>query len=190
MTKKTLLIAIILCWIFLFVCFAIKMFGGNWFEIIIKDEKLIYIGNYIDNNNWAKIIIGIISTYISIIFYYLAICSKKKFELLTNSLIGLWVIIATIIKIFTNETVSLILDGIQFLIIPYFLIGYKPRKKHLIIILAFILNLLFQIISLITKNIGIKFITNNILIALIFMIDLYIMLILFWLYSLYYKKED
>ena len=49
---------------------------------------------------------------------------------------------------------------------------------------------IFVGISLITKNIGLKFIDDSSLIAIIFSIDLYIMLLLNYFYTQLYKKGN
>ena len=48
MNLKAIKRAIILCWILLAVCFAIKLFGGNWFEIVCANEHFIKFCDFID----------------------------------------------------------------------------------------------------------------------------------------------
>ena len=53
---------IIVCWILLAICFGIKLFGGNFFNIICTNEKFIEVCNFIDNTAWFHVI--------SFIFFY------------------------------------------------------------------------------------------------------------------------
>ena len=48
MNLKAIKRAIILCWVLLAVCFAIKLFGGNWFEIVCANEHFIKFCDFID----------------------------------------------------------------------------------------------------------------------------------------------
>ena len=41
--------AINLCWFLLFVCFIIKIFGGNFFNIVCEKENFVKLCNYIDS---------------------------------------------------------------------------------------------------------------------------------------------
>lgn len=189
MNKSVLKRGIILAWIFLIACFIIKLFGGNWFEIIVKDERFISIGKFIDNTAWLNTIICVITSYLANQLYLLAVCREIKFSYKINIFLLLYVIFSICVKTFLGNTLGLVCDIIQLGVIPFILLG-KPSKKHWNILIGIILNISFQIISAITKNIGINFIDENLLIGLIFMIDLYIMLILYYLYSLYYKKEE
>ena len=89
--------SIILCWIALAICFIVKIFGGNFFEIVIP--------LLICRNIW-RVLIGVA------------------------------------------------------------------------------LTLIFQVLSLITKNIGLGILGDNFLVSIIVMIDTYFMLALYYLYSL------
>ena len=53
---------IIVCWVALAICFVIKLFGGNFFQIICENETFIAICEFCDNNWWASYIIGIANT--------------------------------------------------------------------------------------------------------------------------------
>ena len=56
--------SIIACWIILIICFAIKLFGGNYFGIVCTNDKFLSICNYIDNS-WIAYLLRCISFLLS-----------------------------------------------------------------------------------------------------------------------------
>lgn len=187
--KKVLTRLIILCWLTLIICFAIKLLFGNYFAIELNNEKLTTISNFIDDNIWIKNTIYLIINLFTNIVYLLIVCDKNSFSKKQLIILILILIVLYIPKIFNNEMLSIIGDCIQAFILPIFFL--KPKKWYRIP-LGFILDLGFQYLSLITKNIGLKDVSNeNFFIAIIFMIDYYIMLILIYLYCNQFriKKE-
>ena len=62
MNKKVLKTMIALVIVFLLACYILKIFFPEQFVMSIENEKLIAIGNYIDNNAWAYYIFGIADT--------------------------------------------------------------------------------------------------------------------------------
>ena len=59
---------IIVCWIALAICFGIKLFGGNLFEIMCSNENFIKVCNYADNHFWADVLISGVICYIQLYF--------------------------------------------------------------------------------------------------------------------------
>lgn len=187
--KKVLTRLIVLCWLTLIICFVVKLLFGNYFAIELNNEKLIIISNFIDDNIWIKNIIYLIINLFTDMIYLLIVCDRNSFSKKQLIILILILIVLYIPKIFNNEMLSIIGDCIQAFILPIFFL--KPKKWYRIP-LGFILDLGFQYLSLITKNIGLKDVSNeNFFIAIIFMIDYYIMLILIYLYCNQFriKKE-
>lgn len=183
--------AINICWALLAIYFIVKIFGGNFFNIVCNNEKFVEFCSYVDNHLWTKIIVGLFSSTITMSFYLLAIAKRRRFD--TKEFVIFIVIIAICVSTrllldYTNEYidkfVSWTIDIFQFFILP-FLIKHNILKEWYVrrIFIAFVLNLLFQVISMITKNISLGFITSDFLTAIIAIIDLYIMLCLYYLYS-------
>lgn len=172
---KTLIIS---CWVVLLCCFVVKLLGGNFFKIVCENEKFIKFCNFIDGNI-LKYVISFILYFISTYIYFLAIIknkvSKQKHIIIIISLILWWVI-----KLLLNNAQSIIfvLDILYMIFIPIII----NKKIWLFSIISFFLNLAFQLISLLTKNIGIKFVDETMFMAIIFNIDYYIMIVLFYLY--------
>lgn len=179
---------IIACWILLGICLVIKLFGGNYFAILCTNERFTAVCNFVDEIIPLKIAIGCISSYISYSLFYLAMLSKKWFSKREIIIVLVSVPVFVILRYFNSSSLSniinLLCNIIQYFIIPLFF-EWKNRKYIFpILIFGNILNFAFQFICVIVKNIGIKFITDNTLTSIIFMIDMYIMLALYYLYSI------
>lgn len=172
---------IITSWIFLFICFIIKLFGANLFEIVYNNKTFIAVCNYIDNNYWINYIISCVCAFISNSLFILAVIQKYKFKWWQLLIVVIDVLSATAIKMW-NNMYGMIFDVIGVIIISMIFIG-KPCKKYWNILIGNILSIIFQVLSMFIRNIKLTFFDDNMLIGLILSIDLYIMLILYYLYS-------
>lgn len=189
--------AINICWVLLAICFVVKIFGGNFFDIVCNNEKFVEFCNFADTNIFMKIIVGLFSSSLTFYFYLLAIAKKMKFSKKETIVVFSSIFICVILRVLSDywtktadNIVSVLLDVYQFFVLPFF-ISSKVLKERYIrrVIFAYILNFSFQLISMVTKSISLGFITSNFLIAVIFIIDVYIMLVLYYLYSNYMKEE-
>lgn len=176
MMKDKYKVLITSCWVLLALCFAIKILGGNWFEIAVSNETFINVCNYIDSKIWLKYFITTIFYSISSYIIYLAITKQKIGK---DKYILIILLPASICKNYIT-LLGWFIDILVWMILP--LLKYK-FKNWLRVIIGVILIFVFQLISLLTKNIGIYIETTNILIGTILIIDYYIMLVLYYLYS-------
>lgn len=182
---------IIGAWIALALCFVIKVFGGNYFNIICENENFIAFCQYADNHKWATFVIYCIHCFVSLYFFALAILQQYKFNRFQFIVVAITVVIGSAIKTWFAQF-GIIYDLWQGLFM--FVLFFKKRYKcYLRVILANILLIIFQLISMFVKNIAFDIVTaNGLVIALIYSIDITIMLVLYYLYSnlLKYKKGD
>lgn len=190
--------AIILCWIMLVICCIIKLFGGNWFEIICNNEHFIRICNYIDNHLALKYCIAF-PIYLGSTYIILVACSlleKPNYKQLI-------VIIGFIVFVWATQFISMltkmIIEIIMFIALPFIIrlisVGKNNwkialKKTWYLGIIGYLLALIFQVLSLVTRNIGIKIVDENILISFILMIDYYIMLVIYYLYVILKLKSQ
>lgn len=189
--------AIILCWIMLIVCFIIKLFGGNWFEIICNNEHFINVCNYLDTHAVVRYCIAF-PIYVVSTFFIICACSlcpkpnKKQAITILVCVSCVW-----FLQLF-NQYVKMVFEILIHILMPFItrrlnenkeLIKTTLKKTWYLGIIGYIISFVFQIISLITKNVGIKVIDDNTLISLIFMIDFYIMVALYYLYILLKNKK-
>lgn len=180
------------------VCFAIKIFGFNWFNIICDNEQFILICQYIDEHAVAKYALSFLPYLISTYLIMCACSSTPKTN--KKQTIVMIVIISFVWSMqFISKTAKLFAEIIMYLSIPIILpclekekMGFKKTlaKGWYRGIIGYALCFVFQIISLITKNIGIKIVDDNTLVSLISIIDFYIMIVLYYLYSLLKSKKE
>ena len=172
---KTLIIS---CWAVLLCCFVVKLLGGNFFEIVCENEKFIRFCKFIDGNI-LKYVISFIMYMASAFIYMLAVVRNKisnKRKIIAFVLyISLW---AIKLIAYNLPIIATIVEFIGVIGIPI-LMNKTYWKMSLI---GCGLNLLFQFISLITKNVELNYVDETMFIAIIFNIDYYIMIILFYLY--------
>lgn len=180
-------ITIILCWLSLFAFWAVKIFGGNWFEILVENENFIKFSDAVQNT-WLKYISSFITIFISSYLIFGAICEKfyfKNLELFIISLliISMWAVVNFANSEFLNMWYTYILTAV-------FAAFYQKKWKKLYGLLSIFLDMLFSTISMVTRNIELH-IVDNYLIGYILLIDMYIMYFLYYLHSnlIRLKKE-
>lgn len=187
--------AIITCWLLLFVCFALKIFGGNYFAIVVNSPNFVSFCQFLDGNIFLYGLLGLISSLVSYALFYLALLrqlwfTKRQFLVFFASVFVFCLLRVSVINFENRAIIANTINLIQYFAIPFFL-GFKPRKNNIArLFIGNILNLGFQVIAAITKSIGVRIMTDSSLTTIIFMIDLYIMLSLYYLYSNNKKKGE
>ena len=180
---------IVVCWIALAICFGIKLFGGNLFEIMCSNENFIKVCNYADNNWWAYFLMGSTYCLVSIYFFTLAICQKLKFRRWELIVVIATVYVGSAVKII-NQYIGLVFDIWQGFIMPC-VFTIRTPKRHWNVVFANILLFVFQYVSAITKNVPINVMTNNsALLSSIYSIDVIIMILLYFGYANSIKRKE
>ena len=152
---------------------------------MIENKNFIRICKWAEGN-FTRYIIEYLIFMLGMTFYYLAII-KQKFYIKWQNLIFVFLTSYWLLKLFFSEKYPIlfyVFDTLIALLPPFIL--YKEKKDFkfcLRVIVGCGLFFGFQVISLITRNIGLKNIDSNLLIDLILSIDYYIMLFLYYLYA-------
>lgn len=186
--KNILKRMIILCWVILGICFIVKIFGGNFFQIVVSNDRFIKLCDFIDNT-FLYYIVQFCSYYAISIIIMSIMNFDKKFT--RNQLIILSIVIIVcfilqnIVNMWNEMISSIIFTLIRYVLVPLIVL----KSKILMVVIVNVVDIIFQLISMFIKDLGIGIFPDNSLIAIIFLIDYYIMLILFLLYVKYYKKE-
>ena len=189
-TTKILKRLIIVSWVTLGCCFLIKLLGGNLFEIVCNNQRFITICNYADSHIWCRCIISSIISVINSYFIILAMCGKTKFSKWELLIVIVGNVFSSCFKLLISREIGVAFDIINAIIVPIIFVRKRP-KRILLVFIGNIMLIAFQMISMFTKNIGMKFITlDGLLIGLIFSIDVFIMVILYYLYSNLISKGD
>lgn len=180
-------ITIILCWLSLFAFWAIKIFGGNWFEILVENENFVSFCKYAENS-WIEHFINWITICLFNVFMYGAVTQKFYFKDKQLVVISLITISIWAMRFIPNVLNFHFWYGYLIIIIYSFIV--QKGKKKLFGIFATFLDLVFSTISLLTRNVQLE-LADNFLIGNILFIDMYLMYFLYYLYSnlIRLKKE-
>ena len=181
---------LIICisWIALIICLIIKLFGGNWFELWLKNDKFISFCGFVDNTIWLKRVLACIICVASTIPVYLIMLNNNK----PKHYVLIILIILTICKSILgwyNSTISFILD-IFILLVVITIFNKKPLRN----IICFVIVTIFQLITIGLRNVsfwlgGFNF-GNTFIEQFLIQIDYYIMIILFYLYNFKYRNKE
>ena len=179
---------IVVCWIALGICFGIKLFGGNLFEIMYSNENFIKVCEYADNHIWANIIISFIVCLAHLYFYVLAICEQMMLKKIQIYIVLATAFLGTFVKVLSPPIFGIIFDIWQLMLMPFCFLQ-KSWKSVLRVLIANVLLFGFQLISMITKNIGVSVLGESVLEGTIFSLDVILMIILYWGYSNSKRKD-
>ena len=173
---------IIVCWIALAICFGIKLFGGNLFEIMCENENFIKVCEYADNHFWADFVLSSLYCFVSMYFLVLAMCGKYKYEIWQLIVLIVTVLVGTIVKIY-NNILGVVFDVWQGIIMPC-LFTLKSPNRHKFVILGNGLLLVFQMVSIFVKDIDYIIVTDyGLLTGIIYSLDVLLMIFIYYLYS-------
>lgn len=183
MNKKVLKTMIGLVVVFLVALYALKIFFPEQFVMVIENEQFIKIGNYIDTHKWAYYIFGICTSFLTYWFYLCACC--RKWKLNWKELIAVFLTIGCNIGLsFVDAQISSVFSLLSMLILP---VVFKGDLKYTIIV--FCTHYLAQALTLSIRNLPLFVQYMNILIATMLTFEMYIWLILFYVYANYKKGE-
>ena len=109
---------IVISWISLALCFVIKIFGGNFFEIMCQNQRYKDVCNYVESHYWSKIIISFTSSMLCELLYILAIIEKYKLSVKELIITTMVVLCSCLMQIFFVQW-SFITDVIMLFVLPF-----------------------------------------------------------------------
>lgn len=188
--RRVVLIAIIIAWALLFICFIFKLFGSKVFDIAVSNQSFIAACNWLDTDGiWCRYIIQIVMFLVSTTLFLLASAMKPSFKtkwlfVIIPTLCVIWVV-----KYF-NNIAGFVLELVCYITIPALM-----SKKWWYGFVGVALDLLFQILSMFIRGQDMKIFQDNTILSLILTIDYYIMIALFYLFAIVFnnrklKKEE
>ena len=163
----------------------LKIVGLDYFGMDVNNPALLNLNKFITSYHLENIWYAI-SIYINV--YIVVSITTNDNSLKLKLYMLCWLPILIFIQIVKNDnSIFLIIDFIYMLLIALIYLNKKFRKVNLInyILFSFI-NILFQVISIITRGQAIEIITRNFILNFIYNLDYFIMVIIF--YHLYFKK--
>ena len=172
-------ITIIICWVSLIEFWLLKIFGGNFFEIMVKNENFLKFSDLLQNT-WLKYVVSFITNAIYNYFMLGAVSQNlffkgKRLIVVISIITSMW-----IVANFVNIDIIKMLYG--YIAILVFGIIYQSGWKKTFGLIAIFLEFAFSTISMIIRNIDMN-VSSNYLITMIMILDLYLMTMLYYLYS-------
>lgn len=184
-------ILIITCWTLLIVYSIIKIFGGNYFELMSSSDNFISFSAYVDSNIWLKRTIACINTIITGYFVLCAVLRQKCLKWY-HTLIFVAISVTKSLLQWGYQVVGYILDIVGMIIFPI-IINTKDKWLERISrpIIGSILLILFQILSMFLANIALfKFNAVGTLEALLYSLEVYFCIMLYYFYSNNRKENE
>lgn len=178
---------IVVCWIALALCLIIKIFFGNLFDIMCQNENFMAVCNYADTHLWLNYLMSAVYCFISLYFFTLAILQQIKYTKWQLVTVILTVLIGTALKM-QFSVISFIFDIWQFIIMPVVFLG-KRFNMYWRILLANVLLIVFQLVSMFVKNAYTDMFYESMMIGCIYSFDVLIMVILYYAYTNTLRKE-
>lgn len=174
-------ITITLCWVALIAFWCLKLFGGNWFEIMVENENFIKFSELVQNS-WLKYLVSFITISVGNYFMFGAISQNIVFKGKTLILVIVFITSIWAVSNFVPLSFLFLPFWYGYFVVILFGIIEQVGWKKLYGVLAIVLEFLFSTISMATRNINAS-ILSDYLSSLILSIDVYLMIILYYLYT-------
>lgn len=174
-------ITIVICWISLLSFWAIKLMGGNWFEVVVTNQNFIAFSNLMQNS-WLKYLVSFLTICILRYFTFGAICQKFYFKGKQAIIVSLCVVSLWAVVNFVPLKYSSITSLYGYALFILISIIYQKGWKKLFGVFAIIFDFAFSSLSMMIRNIQLQVLTDYLLL-LILCLDVYIMTALYYLYS-------
>jgi hypothetical protein len=184
MNKKVLNVMIWLTWGILAFFLIAKLFFGEWYAIVITNEKLVNIGIFIDTHFWVTRAVAFCTTFITY-WLYLCACSRQWYLKWKQIAWILPILLALQVVKYFNPTVGSSLDLVAMILIPYLL---KSDFKSTVFV--FTAHSLSQLLVTYVRNLPVLTNMYNSATMLVMCIDIYFWLLLYYFYQNKYKKEN
>lgn len=172
---------IIICWLSLISFWVIKIFGGNWFEIMVNNENFTAFSNTVQNS-WLKYIVSFFTISTLNFLTFGAILQKFKFTgkqaiIIVSLIVSIWAVVN-----FVPLQFSFISANYTYVLFVLLSFVYNNGKNKWYGLIAVLLDNLFSVLSIMIRDVKLQIVTDY-LVLLILCIDIYIMTALYYLYS-------
>ena len=176
MNKKVVKAMLALVVIFLVGLYILKIFIPDKFVMVIENEKLVEIGNYIDSHQWAYYLFGIVTSFIT---YWLYFCATiKKWYLNWWQILVVFAIIGGSIGLdFYNPVFAGVFTIVAMVIVP---VIFKADGRYTLVVFG--THYLAQALTLEIRNLPIYLTSVNSMIFTLLTLEVYFWLLLFYIY--------
>ena len=182
--EKKLKKLIKISWFILFVVWLACIISGKYLNIVMNNPAMLKLNTILTEHIWVDYLIRVLMYYFQTIIVFYAIHKRKMFAykpiIVSLMILSCWILKTILINIQVVNYIDLVL------ILSFVIFDFSKWKRVLI---GLGLTLGITLVSSIINNlciIDVDFIKLNTIIVLYFSIDIYIMAILYYLYS---RKE-
>lgn len=185
MYKRVLRTMIILCWVFLLAFVLLKTVPAlsDKFVASINNEKIVEIGQFIDGRAWLQQVVYGFTTLLTYHFYLCACAQTWKLSL-KQYVVLCGVIAATNTLKYYVPSIALTVNVLLMVTYPFLL---KSDYRRFIIIFA--THYLGQIAICFIRSEPLNALVYNTISSIIMCADMYVWLLLYYLYSNMYKEK-
>lgn len=185
MYKRVLRTMIILCWVFLVAFVFLKTIPALSCKFVasINNENIVKIGQFIDGRAWLQQIVFGFTTLLTYQFYLCA-CIHKWHLSVKQYIVLCIVIAATNTLKYYVPSISLIVNVLIMVVYPFAL-----KSDYRTFIIIFVTHYIGQVILGYVRSEPLNEVSYNTISALVLCADIYVWLLLYYLYSNLYKGE-
>lgn len=192
MNKKVFISMLVLTITFLVGLYVLKIFFPNEFVMVIENEKLIVVGEFIDNHIAIDFILGVILGIIFDYLYFGAVCRKLKLNFKLVLVIVVYNVIYNSLYTFlsTNiiseySSIFIIASTIYMILLPVLF-----TKELLPLSITYTINSISQLLSLSIRSLNVLLTTSNFITMFFMAIETYLWLVLCLIIFNYKEKEN
>lgn len=184
MNKKVLKTMIALVISFLVGLYVLKIFFPQEFLLVVENEKIVQIGNYIDSHKWAYYLFGVASSFFTYSVYCGAVCKKWILKwwhyLIILAVIGVNILLTKYdINLYTAFSIA------SFVVLPFI---FKSDLKSVAI--CYSIHLFNQSLTLSIRDVGLYMKNMNSLTLNMVGLESFVWLLLLYTFFNYNKKEN
>ena len=185
MYKRVLRTTIILCWVFLLAFVLLKTVPAlsDKFVASVNNEKLVKAGQFIDERAWLQQMVYGFTTLLTYHFYLCACSQTWKLSIKQYAVLCAVIAVTNTIKYYV-PSISLTVNVLLMVVYPFLL---KSDYRRFIIIFA--THTLGQLAISFIRSQELYLVDMNTVTQFIMLIDMYVWLLLYYLYSNLYKGE-
>ena len=192
MNKRVFISMLVLTITFLVGLYVLKIFFPNEFIMVIENERLIVVGEFIDNHIAIDFILGVILGIIFDYLYFGAVCRKLKLNFKLILIIIVYNIIYNSLYTFLPaniiseySSIFVIASTIYMILLPTLF-----TKELLPLSITYTINSISQLLSLSIRNLNILLTTSNFMTMFLMTIETYLWLVLCLIIFNYKEKEN
>lgn len=184
MNRKVFVSMLSLCVVFLLGLYVAKIFFPNEFAFALSNERMIAFGDFVDNNWIAYNVLTFFTSFVTYFLYLCATCEKKHLSAIECAIVAGTIVVTFVVNAF-DVNLAMHLNIASMLILPWAFGGTIGN-----VAVVYSVHGLAQILSLGIRNLPLLMVKVNFITLFCCNLETYIWLVLFYILSNYYKKEN